>query len=47
MWINLTKLLERKEFPFNAEFPTDGSYLATSKDRTSQEQPYAFELKEE
>lgn len=44
--INLTRLLARMVF-IKLETPTtDASYLPLSKDRTSQEDAYAFELVE-
>ena len=44
--INLTKLLNRQEFQYDPAFPTDASYLPLFKDRTSQEEAYAFEMED-
>ena len=46
MKVNLTKLLSKREFQYNPDFPTDASYLFITKDKTSQEEAYAFELEE-
>lgn len=44
MKVNLTKLLNKQDFQYDPTFPTSASYLPVSKDRTSQEEAYAFEL---
>ena len=44
--INLTRLLNKQKFKYDPAFPTDAAYLPISKDRTSQEEAYAFELEQ-